>query len=594
MANEVLRNRMIRKLSPVFRLWRLLPSRRRWQITLLLTLMIAASLSEVVSIGALIPFLNVMVEPSHSPKSQFFDAFILFFDLPENINIILLFSALFAILSVVAGILRLILLWANTRVSFGIGSELSRQIFDKTIYQPYSVHVSRNSSEIISGVTHKANELIYGLVLPTLTLLSSLFFILLILGTLMLINVFAALSTFAVMGLTYAAIIGVSRHRLISNSRNVSIASETLIKLLQETLGGIREILIDGTQSTFSKTYRDIDSILRISQRNTIFIGASPRYLIETLGICVIVSVSYFISSGGNGSGAAIPIIGAVVLGAQRLLPVVQQAYASWVSIIGSRVSVADALGLLEQPIENLYISGGPDHLDYNYSIELSGIGLIFEQRSMPVLEDINLIIKKGSRIGFIGSTGSGKSSLMDVIMGLLKPTSGNIYVDGVALGREKIRSWQKHIAHVPQHIFLADVSIAENIAFGIPKDEINMDRVKFVAIQAQIDAVIESLPDKFATLVGEHGIRLSGGQRQRIGIARALYKKADFIVFDEATSALDEPTESSIMNSIYNLSSDVTLLIVAHRTSTLQNCDFIVKMDNGKITSVNSFAGIQ
>jgi len=556
--------------------------------------MIAASLSEVVSIGALIPFLNVMVEPSHSPKSQFFDAFILFLDLPENINITLLFSALFAILSVVAGILRLVLLWANTRVSFGIGSELSRQIFDKTIYQPYSVHVSRNSSEIISGVTHKANELIYGLVLPTLTLLSSLFFILLILGTLMLINVFAALSTFAVMGLTYAAIIGVSRHRLISNSRNVSTASETLIKLLQETLGGIREILIDGTQSTFSKAYRDIDSILRISQRNTIFIGASPRYLIETLGICVIVSVSYFLSSGGNGSGGAIPIIGAVVLGAQRLLPVVQQAYASWVSIIGSRASVADALVLLEQPIENLYISGGPDHLDYNYSIELSGIGLIFEQRSRPVLEDINLIIKKGSRIGFIGSTGSGKSSLMDVIMGLLKPTSGNIYVDGVALGREKIRSWQKHIAHVPQHIFLADVSIAENIAFGIAKDEINMERVKFVAIQAQIDAVIESLPDKFGTLVGEHGIRLSGGQRQRIGIARALYKKADFIVFDEATSALDEPTESSIMNSIYNLSSDVTLLIVAHRTSTLQNCDFVVKMDNGKITSVNSFAGIQ
>jgi len=556
--------------------------------------MIAASLSEVVSIGALIPFLNVMVEPSHSPKSQFFDAFILFLDLPENINITLLFSALFAILSVVAGILRLVLLWANTRVSFGIGSELSRQIFDKTIYQPYSVHVSRNSSEIISGVTHKANELIYGLVLPTLTLLSSLFFILLILGTLMLINVFAALSTFAVMGLTYAAIIGVSRHRLISNSRNVSTASETLIKLLQETLGGIREILIDGTQSTFSKAYRDIDSILRISQRNTIFIGASPRYLIETLGICVIVSVSYFLSSGGNGSGGAIPIIGAVVLGAQRLLPVVQQAYASWVSIIGSRASVADALVLLEQPIENLYISGGPDHLDYNYSIELSGIGLIFEQRSRPVLENINLIIKKGSRIGFIGSTGSGKSSLMDVIMGLLKPTSGNIYVDGVALGREKIRSWQKHIAHVPQHIFLADVSIAENIAFGIAKDEINMERVKFVAIQAQIDAVIESLPDKFGTLVGEHGIRLSGGQRQRIGIARALYKKADFIVFDEATSALDEPTESSIMNSIYNLSSDVTLLIVAHRTSTLQNCDFVVKMDNGKITSVNSFAGIQ
>jgi ATP-binding cassette subfamily B protein len=229
--------------------------------------------------------------------------------------------------------------------------------------------------------------------------------------------------------------------------------------------------------------------------------------------------------------------------------------------------------------------------LQFENEIEFDSVYFRYSPESPWVINDLSICIPKGSRVGFIGTTGSGKSTTLDLFMGLLEPTMGKLLVDGRPIGDDIVRSWQRTIAHVPQSIYLADTTLAENIAFGIPRSEIAMDRVRSAARQAQIADFIERLPDAYDTLAGERGVRLSGGQRQRIGIARALYKDASVLVFDEATSALDDVTEQSVMDAIDELDRNLTILIIAHRLSTVRRCDTIVRLENGRMVACGQYA---
>ena len=304
----------------------------------------------------------------------------------------------------------------------------------------------------------------------------------------------------------------------------------------------------------------------------------------------LIAMLAYSLAQEAEGIVKAIPILGALALGAQRLLPVLQQVYSSWSSIRSGQASLQDALELLDQPIPDYPDQSFLQPMQFMYSINLKQLGFRYSSQTPYVLEKLDLTIVKGSRVGFIGNTGSGKSTLLDIIMGLLQPTEGSLEVDNQAISPINQRAWQAHIAHVPQAIFLADSSVEENIAFGVPKDKIDIERVRQAAKQAQIADSIESWPMQYQTFVGERGIRLSGGQRQRIGIARALYKQADVIIFDEATSALDNETEKAVMEAIEGLSKNLTLLIIAHRLTTLKNCTQIVELGAGGIKRIGSY----
>ena len=381
-----------------------------------------------------------------------------------------------------------------------------------------------------------------------------------------------------------------TRKQLLVNSKRVAEDSTRLIKSLQEGLGGIRDVLIDGTQSVYCEIYRNADFSLRRAQGNSLFIGQSPRYLMEALGMLLIASLAYFIDKQANGISRAIPLLGALALGAQRLLPILQQSYSSWTTIQSSRESLKDVIDLLEQPLPPYINQISNQNITFNSIIKLKQLSFRYSIQTPIVLNQINLTIKKGSRIGFIGPTGSGKSTLLDIIMGLLQPTDGFIEIDGQPITKKNQRAWQRHIAHVPQSIYLSDSSIEENIAFGVPKEKIDLNRLKQAAKQAQIQEMIENWPQKYKTPVGERGIRLSGGQRQRIGIARALYRKADIIIFDEATSALDNETEDAVMNSINKLSKKLTILIIAHRLTTLKNCSFVIELNNGGIKKIGTY----
>lgn len=576
------------------RLWRHISPRRHGQFGLLLILMVLASFAETISIGAVLPFLSVLTAPEHIFALPFTQPMIQTFGITEPSQLLLPLTIVFGVAAVLSGATRLLLLWASTRLSFAAGADLSISIYRRTLYQPYSVHTARNSSEVINGISGKANGVIYSTITPVLTLISSIFILLAILLALLWIDPVTAFSAFIGFGIIYVGIIQLTSKKLLIDSQRTAIETTQVIKALQEGLGGIRDVLIDGTQSTYCTVYRNADLPLRRAQGNNMFISQAPRYGIEALGMLLIAGLAFGLARQTGGIATAIPVLGAIALGAQRLLPVLQQAYGSWTSIRAGQASLQDALDLLDQPLPDYVDQPAPKPLSFHNQIALNHLSFRYTPETPWVLKNLDLSMKRGSRIGFIGATGSGKSTLIDIVMGLMQPTQGTIEIDGVPITTSNHRAWQSHISHVPQAIFLADTTIAENIAFGIPMDKIDLERVKQAASQAQIAETIESWGKKYYTLVGERGIRLSGGQRQRIGIARALYKQTDVIVFDEATSALDNETELSVMQAIEGLSKDLTILIIAHRLSTLKNCTQIIELGGGgQVTRMGAYDNI-
>jgi len=589
------------KNSQLASLWGHLSRRRQKQFGLILILMFLTSFAEIVSIGAILPFLAVLTAPEqlfHHPIAQSLiqtlEQTFGITTLTDPNQLILPLTILFIIAAILAGAIRLTLLYAMTRLSFATGADLSINIYQRTLYQSYSIHVARNSSEVINGIINKTGGVIGGVLTPVLTIISSTILLIGIMGALFAIDIKIALTASIGFGVLYGLVTYYTKTQIKENSQTIANQSTQMIKSLQEGLGGIRDVLIDGSQQFYCNLYRNADLPLRRASGSNVFISGSPRYAMEALGMSIIAALAYLMTQQQEGMIIAIPMLGALALGAQRLLPVLQQTYSAYSTIKGVKSSFQDVLELLEQPLPDFVNQPLPDPIPFETKISLNNLNFRYAADSTEktpwVLKDINLTIMKGARVGFIGVTGSGKSTLLDIIMGLLLPTTGNITIDDEPVTNENRRAWQSHIAHVPQNIYLSDSTIEENIAFGISKDKINHQQVKKASKQAQIAELIEGWQEGYQTFVGERGVRLSGGQRQRIGIARALYKEANVLIFDEATSALDNETEQAVMEAIEGLGKELTILIIAHRLTTLKGCDQIIKVDKNKIVHSGSY----
>ncbi|MCF8383435.1 MAG: ABC transporter ATP-binding protein/permease [Chlorobium sp.] len=554
--------------------------------------MILASFAEVLSLGAVLPFLSALTRPETIYEHHRAKFFIDILGITSPNQLVFPMTVAFGLAALVSGVMRLFMLWFSTRLSFATVADLSMSVYRHTLYQPYAVHIGRNSSDVIAGISSKTGSVISAFV-NILDLISSTLIFVSILFVMLSVNPLIALMAFGGFGLIYALVIGITRSRLQQHSQLIAQESNQMIRLLQEAMGGIRDILLDGSQEEYCNIFRKSIFPLRRSQGNVSFLSNSPRFVVEALGMLLIAGLSYSLSMKEGGLVSAIPLLGLLALGAQRMLPLLQKIYGAWAGIQGNQASLDDALSLLDQQMPEYADEPQPVPLSFRKEIRFRGLSFRYGTDAPRVLTNLDFSIPKGSRIGFIGTTGSGKSTLLDILMGLLEPTEGVIEVDGQSITKQNGRAWQVHIAHVPQSIFLADSSIEENIAFGIPKDRIDKDRVRKAASQAQIAELIETLPEKYKTTVGERGVRLSGGQRQRIGIARALYKEADVIIFDEATSALDSHTEKSVMNAIDDLSKELTVLIIAHRLSTLEKCDYIVELSEGVIQRIAEYKDV-
>ncbi len=567
--------------------------RRRLQFLMILLLTLIGAFAEVLGIGAVIPFLSLLVGSSsyeiifqNSPLLKSFLG-----DLSRN-EILFLATIIFILATIFAGVTRVLLLWVMTKFSYVLGSDIGLKIYKEALYKPYSYHLNVNSSEIISGITTKAGVLANAVVM-SLMLISALLMLTAILCTLIYIDYVVALSVLAVFGFLYFVIIKITGKQLEINSNEISRQSSQVIKALQEGLGGIRDIIIDSNQDRYSEIYEKSNrSLLEAQGRNT-FIAYCPRYVMEAVGVVVIAVLAYALTIKTSGVASSIPVLGALAISAQRLLPLLQQSYGAWSSISGNRASIHDAILLLPSNIDSRQADFNPKKIFFNSVISLKNIKFKYNVNHRAIIDGISFDVPKGARVGIIGVTGSGKSTLLDLLMGLLSPTEGVILVDGTLMDKDTVPAWQKIIAHVPQSIYLADSSISENIAFGVPSKEINQYLVEKSAKDAQLHDFISQLPNGYKTNVGERGVRLSGGQRQRIGIARALYKKAEIIILDEATSALDVATEAAIMENVKGFDGELTIFVVAHRLTTLKDCDFIIELNGGRVIRTGSYAEI-
>ena len=568
-------------------LFRSVSKRRRWQFVLVLVLMLVAAFAEVVSLGFVVPFLAALSDPTKVLEQPFAEAVFKFFNLSQSHDAVRLnLTVTFALAALMSGLLRFLLIYVSSRVNYGVVHELGREVFRRALHQNYAAHLKRNSSEIVGAIA-KVDVVAWALTMLSNSITAVVMGIAILLALIWL-TPWVSLGVLGGIGSIYVGVTLFTRKKLKSNSAVTNAAYSGRVKAVQEGLGSVRDMILDQSQVLFTERFNRIDYAMRTAQMSNAIIGPSPRFGVEALGMVLIASVAFYLTTKNGSFAETLPILGALALGAQRLMPLIQQVYRGISYLIGNQLVIHDVACLLDTKINENAVDQ-VKRLPFENQIRLVGVGFNYGADLPPVLKDISFEIQKGTCTGFVGETGSGKSTLIDIIVGLLEPISGEVEIDGVPIRGRAQFGWQKNIAYVPQDIYLRDASFSENIAFGVPQDFIDMAKVKHAAEVAQIDQFIEQSQLQYKGNVGEQGVSLSGGQRQRIGIARAIYKSAPVLVLDEATSALDTETESAVISSILESNPSVTILMIAHRLNTLEKCDSVVRLDAGQIAEITS-----
>jgi ATP-binding cassette, subfamily B, bacterial PglK len=547
------------------------PHRRRFWLLTLLTLVNAAA--DLALVAASIAFLAALSGGNSVPAA-------LAGWLPDG-SAVGSAALLFAGSGLAANLLRLAHLRLSESLVAEVAHELTVEIQRRVFAQPYDYHVRHHSSDVLASLETGrllASSIIHLWLQSVAALATGLALLLLLFR----IDPMPAVAALALLALFYGAVATAAGKRLASNSALLGRAYGERIAKVQESLGAIRDLKIDHSEQAQLEDFRRADARFARASASTGFIGAAPRFVIEAGAVLLVALLAVWLTA--NGSGSALPLIGGMAVGGIRLLPLLQTAYRGWVTMAANRAiygQVATMLSLPLPPARLPHVSP----LRFDFAIRLEDVSFSYPERTEPVLRDVRMTIPKGARVALVGETGSGKSTLADIIIGLLRPQRGQVAIDGVPLDESNLPAWQRNIAHVSQSVFLADASIARNIAFSVADAPVDMERVRRVADAARLADFIDSLPDGFETEVGERGVRLSGGQRQRIAIARALYKAAPLLVLDEATNALDEGTEQQVLANIF-ADEARTVLIIGHRPSAVEGCDMRFRLAGGRLVA--------
>ena len=566
-------------LNLVFRLRSQLSKPRKKQIFLLFVLMLALSFAEAISLASIVPFIGVFINPDIFYTHPWLVFFINFFEIKNNNELFLFVSAAFILIIILSFFIRLLFLFLSHKITTYTEADFKTKIFQYNINQSYSYHLEQNSNIVMSNIMQKT-QAISAFLNANIQILSSLMIFVFVMTILVLIKPIITISIVLVLILFFILVSSINRKKILKNSETISKNQNKIVDIFQDSVGYIGEITLYSLQNIFITKFNKFSYQIAESFKYNKNIGESPRIYLEYFALISLTILIFFLNQSKNEITDSLTILAALGLGAQKILPLINRIHSSYTNMRSLQIIIKDTLDILDKSKSENFKELFSEKILLKNFIKLNNVYFSYNDNKNQILKNINLEIKKGSKVGIKGTTGSGKSTLGNIIISLLNPTQGQLYIDDILINHQNKLAWQKNIAIVPQNVFLNDVSIAENIAIGIEPKDINLEKVKKFAKLAQINNFIEKTPHQYNEKVGEKGIRLSGGQRQRIGIARALYREAKVILFDEATNQLDEETENLIMQSIQDFDSEITVVFITHRLSTLKYCDQIIDLD--------------
>ena len=570
----------------------LLTPRERRNLYLLFCAVLVMAGLEVVSVGSIMPFLQVAADPASVHENAYLSWAYETVGFADT-NTFLIALGLGALAALVASNAFIVFTtWALFRYVWGRNHSLSRRLLRSYLYRPYEYFLTRNSAELGKNILEEVKEVTGQMLMPALRGGAKAIVALFIIGFLFFVDPVVAGMVTGILGLAYAGVYYAVRDRLDRTGAERVEANTKRYQFVSEAFGGIKEVKLRGKEETFLDQYDDPSKHYARVQAHYRVIKRAPRYILEAVAFGGIILIAVYLIAVQENIRQVIPMLGLYAFAGYRLMPALQQAFKGLASArfnVAALEKIHDDLQQRAEAAPHVSTNGTADTTESPLTLDdrlaLEDVSFTYPGAEEPAIKDLSMEVPAHTTVGFVGKTGSGKTTTVDLILGLLRPQQGMISVDGTPL-REggTIRRWQQDIGYVPQQIYLADDTVARNIAFGVPEENIDMGAVRNAAGRAHIyDFITGELPDQWQTIVGERGVKLSGGQRQRIGIARALYHRPSVLVFDEATSALDQATEASVMEAVYALEENHTMVMIAHRLSTVKRADNIVMLEQGR-----------
>ncbi len=579
------------------KLLRVLDARERRRASLVFSLMLLTALGEMAGVASVMPFLTVLANPDIISENKWLKLTYDTLGFQSRDSFLIAMGATFFITLVCSLSLRALGFWAQLRFSFNRSVSWSQRLIASYLYQPYEWFLNKHSSELTTAVLSEVDSAVNGSLVPAMQIIAHTTVATLLLTLLVVVDPVLALSVGIVMGGGFGLISVTMRKRVKRLGAERLAASRKRFHVVQEAFGGIKDMKLSGLEHLALARFRAPSEIRAQRQISVGIMSQMPGFLMQGLLFGGMMLVLLYLVAAKGGFEQALPIMGLYALAGYRLMPAIQK-------IFEENMKIRSTEPVLDSLVRDLYLadettgsreksraSDALPRISLGDGLSLKDIKFRYPLVETFAVKGVSLEIPAFHTIGLVGSTGSGKTTLVDIMLGLLRPTEGQMSVDGTVINVDNVRRWQRSIGYVPQHIFLTDSTVASNIAFGLPPDKIDLDAVERAARIASLhEFVTTDLPQGYQTMVGERGVRLSGGQRQRIGIARAMYGNPDVLVLDEATSALDNLTEHAVMDAVRALSKRKTIIMIAHRLSTVRDCDCIYLLEKGLVVAQGSY----
>lgn len=579
------------------KIWAVLDVRERRNAWITLAVVILGALSSALMVGSVLPFLSVLSNPDQIQQVPTLAWTYETFGFVDNYAFLVALGLGSCAVIVVTSLIQIAKTYAVSRFSMMRVHSISHRLLIAYLRQPYSFFLNRHTGEMSTRVLAEAEQLVIQFLRPAAELIASMFTVIAIVGLLLWVDPLITVIAFGALGGIYVAVHAFNRRILTGLGTVRANANSERFRVVNEALSGIKDIKLLGREGSYADRYAEQSQRMALSLVAVQVISQVPQFVLQAVafGGIILLCLTLMDAEGlasGEALGGILPILGIFAFAGQRLMPELSKLYQSLAQLTagGAAVSMVHD-DLLDKAGSGSLLRDIPPAIGLTHQLALESVSYRYPNAELAGLKNVSLNIRAGERIGVIGSTGAGKTTLADLMLGLLSPSEGRILADGIEITCENLQAWQQSVGYVPQDIFLIDANLTENIALGVLPQEIDEDRVRHAAEIACLDVFIqEELPDGYNTTIGERGVRLSGGQRQRIGIARALYHDADMIVFDEATSALDNLTEREVMAAIDALPGDKTVLMIAHRLSTVKRCDRIIVLDKGQLVGCDTW----